>query len=140
MQVYTEKTVFMQKAIFYVSRLIAARGVIELTDSKLNFQVSTFDSSFGIKDITIELITIDDIRIEGGSLHPRVVITAAGKKYDFVLCKGQELYDRLKKYKIDPLLPPDLLAEGEALTTCSCGKTISGNYIYCPWCGAELKN
>ena len=54
LQVSMQTTIFMQKAIYFVSKLIAARGMIELTDRSLNFQVSPLDASFGMKDLTIE--------------------------------------------------------------------------------------
>lgn len=137
LQVSMETTFFMQKAIYFVSRLIAARGMIELTDRSLNFQVSPLDASFGMKDLTIDLCHISDLRIEGGEIHPKVVIVA-DKKHEFVLPKGQELYDRLRELMRDPLKYD---AEGQselARRYCSCGKQVNQIYSYCPWCGTSL--
>ncbi len=139
MQVYAEKTIFMQKAIYFVSKLIAARGVVELTDCNLNFQVSPFDSSFGIKSISIELISIEDVRLECRGLQPRVIIIARGKKYEFSLSKGKELYSRLRKFSIDPLESPGSGINPDTTFDCCCGRTIEGYYNYCPWCGEKLE-
>ncbi|MDD3643143.1 MAG: hypothetical protein PHQ19_06750, partial [Candidatus Krumholzibacteria bacterium] len=79
-----------------MSRLIAARGVLELTDCRLNFTVAQLDSSFGMKNVSIDLATVDDVRIEGGDLHPRVIVRS-GKRHEFVLAGAQELYDHLKE-------------------------------------------
>lgn len=139
LQVSTETTIFMQKAIYFVSRLIAARGMIELTDRSLNFQVSPLDASFGMKDVTIDLCHISDLRIEGGEIHPKIVIIA-DKKYEFVLSKGQELYDRLRDLKNDPLKYDGADQEGLGKRYCSCGKKVNQIYLYCPWCGASLSS
>ena len=137
MQVSMQTTIFMQKAIYFVSKLIAARGMIELTDRSLNFQVSPLDASFGMKDLTIDLCHISDLRIEGGEIHPKVVVIA-DKKHEFVLSKGQELYDRLRDLMNDPLKYD---AEGQSelgRRYCSCGKQVNQIYRYCPWCGTSL--
>jgi hypothetical protein len=128
----------MQKAIYYVSKLIAARGIIELTDRHLNFQVSHFDASFGIKDLTIDLCTISDVKIGAGDLHPRVRIMCGIEKYEFVLAKGQDLYDLLKSVQENPLTF-DLSGTDQKTTVyCRCGKQTSKVYHYCPWCGKKL--
>ena len=137
LQVSMETTIFLQKAIYFVSRLIAARGMIELTDRSLNFQVSPLDASFGMKDLTIDLCHISDLRIEGGEIHPKVVVVAE-KKHEFVLSKGQELYDRLRELMRDPLKYD---AEGQSELDrryCSCGRQVNQIFIYCPWCGTSL--
>jgi hypothetical protein len=127
----------MQKAIYYVSRLIAARGVIELTDRHLNFQVSSLDMSFGIKDVSVDLATVDDVRIEGGDLHPRVIISS-GKKYEFVVPRAQELYDLLKKLCCSSITAEANPFEFNSLSPCKCGKFIDNKFNYCPWCGSKL--
>ena len=138
LQVSSEKTVFMQKATYYLSRFIAARGIIELTDLNLYFQVSPFDASFGIKDLSIDLCSINDVKIEGGQFHPKIVVVTENGKYTFVLTKAQELYDQLRK------LPPNPLKFGEisdidgSTKRCSCGKNVRSHYYYCPWCGTKL--
>lgn len=135
-QVSNEITLFMQKAIYFVSKPIAARGMLELTDRCLYFQVFPFDASFGIKSIAIDVCTISEIGIERGDLHPKVVVTA-DKKYEFVLSKGQELYERLKELRRNPLQQKrdgDFASE----VVCSCGKSVSSLYRYCPWCGAKV--
>ena len=93
----------MQKAIYYVSKPIAARGMLELTDRCLYFQVFPFDASFGIKNITIGVDAITDVTIEKGDMHPKISIFAE-RKHEFVLSKGQQLYDRLKELQRNPLL------------------------------------
>lgn len=136
MQVCAEKTIFMQKAIFYVSRLIAARGVLELTDCHLNFTVAHLDSSFGMKSVSIDLATVDDVRIEGGDLHPRVIISS-GKRYEFVLSKAQELYDHLKQRccsSVTVAARDDRVWE----RVCECGRPVDSMFLFCPWCGASL--
>ena len=138
MQVSTEKTVFMQKAIYFVSRLIAARGIIELTDRSLNFQVSPLDASFGMKDLSIDLCHISDLKIEGGEIHPKVAVIA-DKKHEFVLSKGQELYDELRELLRDPLKYDKEESASPAVSFCACGGKIDRLYRYCPWCGIELK-
>lgn len=138
MQVSTEITVFMQKAIYYVSRLIAARGVLELTDKKINFEVASLDSTFGIKDVSIELTSITDVRIECGDLHPRIVVVTASGKSEFVLARGQELYDRLMGY-LKNTVAPVMSHEDERLTLkCRCGREVNSAYRFCPWCGARM--
>jgi hypothetical protein len=129
----------MQKAIYYVSRLIAARGIIELTDRNLNFQVAPFDSSFGIKDLSIPICTIMDVRIEGGERHPKVVVVTRDKRHEFVLSKGQELYDGLKEIWRDPIGCGAVNGQ-EVKTTgfCACGRNVERIYNYCPWCGAKV--
>lgn len=136
MQVCSEKTIFMQKAIYYVSRLIAARGVLELTDCRLNFTVAQLDSSFGLRNVSIDLATVDDLRIEGGDLHPRVIVTS-GKRYEFVLSKAQELYDQLKLRCCSSIAGAP--AGGRpAQQLCDCGRPIDAEFLFCPWCGDRL--
>lgn len=136
MQVCTETTLFMQKAIYYVSRLIAARGVLELTDCRLNFQVSHLDSSFGMRGVSIDLATVDDVRIEGGDLHPRVIV-CSGKDYEFVLPKAQELYDHLKACCFSSVSSEAGEEKGSS-SMCGCGHSVSDRYNFCPWCGSKL--
>lgn len=136
MQVCTETTMFMQKAIYYVSRLIAARGVLELTDCRLNFQVSHLDSSFGMRGVSIDLATVDDVRIEGGDLHPRVIV-CSGKEYEFVLPKAQELYDQLKSCCFSSV-SSETEKDDVSGTMCGCGHSVSDKYNFCPWCGSKL--
>jgi hypothetical protein len=126
----------MQKAIYFVNKPIAARGMLELTDRSLHFQVFPFDASFGIKSISIDVCSITDAAIEIGDLHPHVVVVA-DKRYEFVLSKGRELYDRLKEIRNNPL---GQKRDGELSSeiTCPCGKSASSLYTYCPWCGAKL--
>jgi hypothetical protein len=126
----------MQKAIYFVSKPIAARGMLELTDRSLNFQVFPFDASFGIKSVSIDVCAIQDVRIERTDLHPRVIVTAA-KKYEFVLSKGQELYELLVEVKRNPL---GQRVDGETSREihCRCGKCASDSYSFCPWCGEKL--
>ncbi len=138
MHVNTEITVFMQKAIFYVSRLIAARGVVEMTDRSLNFEVSSLDSSFGIRDLSICLSTILDVRIECGDLHPRIIVIAENGKFEFVLSRGQELYDRLRDFIHNPILPGDNCPKTGVTLKCRCGREINSMYRFCPWCGARM--
>ena len=138
LQVSTEKTIFMQKAIYFVSRLIAARGIIELTDRSLNFQVSPLDASFGMKDLSIDLCHISDLKIEGGEIHPKLAIIA-DKKHEFVLSKGQELYDRLRELIRDPLKYDLDESPGPDAKFCKCGGKLNAMYRYCPWCGVELQ-
>ena len=137
LQVSTEKTVFMQKAIYFVSRLIAARGIIELTDRSLNFQVSPLDASFGMKDLSIDLCHISDLKIEGGEIHPKVAVIA-DKKHEFVLSKGQELYDELRELLRDPLKYDKEKISPTAVKFCECGGKVDTMHQYCPWCGACL--
>jgi hypothetical protein len=138
LQVSTQITVFMQKAIYYVSRLIAARGVLELTDRMINFEVASLDSSFGIKDVSIELTAITDIKIECGDLHPRIVIITGTGKSEFVLARGQELYDRLRGYMNSPVAPVMSHEDDPLLLKCRCGKEVNSSYRFCPWCGARM--
>lgn len=140
MHISSEKTIFMQKAIYYVSRLIAARGILELTDRHINFQVSNIEASFGIKDLSIDFCTIDDVRIEGGELYPKIVVHCDKGKYEFVLAKAQELYDRLKELRRDPL-GFNLDGRNEDSIICSeCGKQVNTLHRYCPWCGEKLSS
>jgi len=127
----------MQKAIYYVSRLIAARGVLELTDCRLNFQVSHLDSSFGMRGVSIDLATVDDVRIEGGDLHPRVIV-CSGKEYEFVLPKAQELYDQLKKHCFSSVVAEPEPAQGP-MVACGCGNSVETRFNFCPWCGSRLQ-
>jgi hypothetical protein len=139
LQVSTEKTIFMQKAIYFVSRLIAARGIIELTDRSLNFQVSPLDASFGMKDLSIDLCHISDLRIEGGEIHPKVAVIA-DKKHEFVLSRGQELYDKLRGLMRDPLKYDMEKGSPPATKFCKCGGKVDAMYRYCPWCGNGLNS
>jgi hypothetical protein len=127
----------MQKAIYYVSRLIAARGIVELTDRHLNFQVSHLDASFGIKDVAIDICSIVEVNIHGGEIHPKVVVSTTEKRYEFVLAKGQELYDNLKSYTKDPLSFRAADDDNDSMMCSSCGKWINRIYSYCPWCGSR---
>jgi hypothetical protein len=115
---------------------MAARGVLEMTDCRLNFQVSNLDSSFGMRGVSIDLATVDDIRIEGGDLHPRVIV-CSGKDYEFVLPKAQELYDLLKKSCFSSSVSPAVDAEGPTVI-CGCGNAVSELYNFCPWCGSRF--
>lgn len=139
MQVSVEKTIFMQKAIYYVSKIIAARGILELTDRCLNFQVSSLDASFGIKDLSIELLSITDVIIAGGDFHPRVIVVCDRDKYEFVLSRAQELYDLLKKMLQDPV-SFNISGLGDSEVFCECGRSVSKAYNYCPWCGKRLSS
>lgn len=138
MQVYTEVTLFMQKAIFYVSRLIAARGVLELTDRSLNFDVSSLDASFGIKNVSIDLSTLLDIRIEGGDMHPRIIVQCESGKYEFVLSNAQRLYDRLRALINNPLIIEEENLQNRVTLKCRCGREVNSIYRFCPWCGEKL--
>jgi hypothetical protein len=136
LQLTSETTLFMQKAIYFVNKPIAARGMLELTDRRLYFQVFPFDASFGIKSISIDVCSIVDVCLERGDLHPRIIITT-DKKHEFVLSKGRELYDRLREILRNPLgqkRDGDLSSE----IVCTCGKGTSSYHVYCPWCGAKL--
>lgn len=137
MQVCEEKTIFMQKAIYYVTKLVAARGVLELTDRNLNFQVSNLDSSFGIRSVSIDIDTISDVKIAGGNLNPAVIVTVVDKKYEFVLQKVSEMYDCLKELRKNSVRNV-LQAEKNPRFLCECGKEISREYRYCPWCGKRV--
>jgi len=136
LQLSNETTLFMQKAIYYVSKPIAARGMLELTDRCLHFQVFPFDASFGIKSVTIGVDSITNVTIEKGDLHPKISVFAE-RKYEFVLSKGQELYDRLKELQRNPLqqgrdsVSPDRL-------DCPCGRKVENVFHFCPWCGKKL--
>jgi len=139
LQVSAEKTIFMQKAIYYVSRILAARGILELTDRCLNFQVSSLDASFGIKDVSIELLSITDVMISGGDFHPRVVVVCDRDKYEFVLSRAQELYDLLKQMLRNPVsFSISGLSEDEVF--CKCGRSVNKVYNFCPWCGRKLSS
>ena len=136
MQATSETTLFMQKAMYFVSKPIAARGMLELTDRCLYFQVFPFDASFGIKNIEIDVCAITDVSVQRGDLHPRVVIVA-GRRYEFVLSKGQELFERLREIRRNPLgqkVKDDPACE----IACSCGRSASSLFEFCPWCGAKL--
>ncbi len=126
----------MQKAIYYVTKPIAARGMLELTDRCLYFQVFPFDASFGIKNVSIDVVAINDVTIEVGDLHPRICVFA-DRKYEFVLSKGQQLYDRLKELRRDPLRQGFGAAKRDE-RPCACGQPVQSGFRFCPWCGAKL--
>lgn len=126
----------MQKAIYYVTKPIAARGMLELTDRCLHFQVFPFDASFGIKNVSIDIVAISDVTIEVGDLHPRICVFA-DRKYEFVLSKGQQLYDRLKELRRDPLRQGVGAAKRDE-RSCPCGRPVQNGFRFCPWCGAKL--
>jgi hypothetical protein len=134
LQLSCEKTIFMQKAIYYRTKLLAARGIIELTDRYMNFQVSSLDSKFGIRNLSIDVCSIEDINIRGGNIHPSIVITSGGEDYEFVLSRANILYDKLKALQKDPITDVKLK---ESSSTCECGKLISPAYNFCPWCGKK---
>jgi hypothetical protein len=136
-QVSGETTLFMQKAIYYVNKPIAARGILELTDRRLYFQVQPFDASFGIRSISIDVCMITGVSIECGDLHPKLTISAADKKYEFMLSKGQELYERLRELQRNPLGHPTDSGSDPRIV-CECGKSISNIYRFYPWCGTRL--
>jgi hypothetical protein len=136
LQLSNETTLFMQKAIYYVSKPIAARGMLELTDRCLHFQVFPFDASFGIKNVSIDVVAITDVAIEKGDLHPKITVNA-GRKYEFVLSKGQQLYDRLKELQRNPLQQGPGSEIPEKLD-CSCGRKVENIFHFCPWCGKKL--
>jgi hypothetical protein len=126
----------MQKAMYFVSKPIAARGMLELTDRRLYFQVFPFDASFGIRNVDIDVCSITNVTIERGDLHPRVIVVA-NRKHEFVLSKGQELYDRLVEIRRNPLGQKSN-GDHACETACTCGKRVSSLFEYCPWCGAKL--
>ena len=126
----------MQKAIYYVTKPIAARGMLELTDRCLYFQVFPFDASFGIKNVSIDVVTITDVTIERGDLHPKISVVA-DRKYEFVLSKGQQLYDRLKELQRNPL-QQGRDSEISNNLDCSCGRNVESRFHFCPWCGRKL--
>ncbi len=126
----------MQKAIYYVTKPIAARGMLELTDRCLHFQVFPFDASFGIKNVSIDVVAITDVTIETGDMHPKICVFA-DRRYEFVLSRGQQLYDRLKELRRDPLRQGIVVARPDDLS-CSCGRLVESGYRFCPWCGTKL--
>lgn len=135
MQLCDEKTIFMQKAIYYVTSLVAARGIVELTDRNLNFQVSALDSSFGLKNVSLDVCTISSVRIAGGNLRPAIIITVADKDYQFVLPNASVLYDHLYVLRNNPV--KTFSSTKDSLFECECGKRFSKSYRYCPWCGKK---
>lgn len=135
MQLSCEKTIFMQKAIYYRTRLLAARGIIELTDRYLNFQVSSLDSKFGIRNLSIDICSISDVSIRGGNIHPTIVVASGDEDYEFVLARANVLYDKLKALQKDPVT--DVKIRKKVPRQCECGKWVSSEYNFCPWCGRE---
>ncbi len=138
MQVSSEKTIFMQKAIYFVSRLIAARGILELTDRCINFQVSPLDASFGMKNISIDLCSITDISLEERDLRPKVIITSGDRRYEFILTYGKKLHAKIREMLRDPLTCDIEDSEDSPTLPCSCGKHVNSLYHYCPWCGKKV--
>ncbi len=126
----------MQKAIYYVTKPIAARGMLELTDRCLYFQVFPFDASFGIRNVSVDLVAIRDVTIETGDLHPRICLFA-DRKYEFVLSKGQQLYERLMELRRNPLRQGVAVPKPDELA-CSCGRLVESGFRFCPWCGSRL--
>jgi len=59
-------------------------------------------------------------------------------RHEFVLARGQELYDHLRASQRDPLGAARGEREGEAARTCECGKKVSSLYLFCPWCGRRM--
>jgi len=135
LQLSCEKTIFMQKAIYYRTRLLAARGIIELTDRYLNFQVSSLDSKFGIRNLSIDICSIGDVSIRGGNIHPTIVVASGDEDYEFVLARANVLYDKLKALQKDPVT--DVKIRKKSPRQCQCGKWVSSEYNFCPWCGRE---
>ena len=138
MHISNETTLFMQKAIYYVSKPVAARGMLELTDRRLLFQVFPFDASFGIKSLSIDITAIRGIEIQTGDIHPRLVVDTNERRHEFMLSKGRELYGCLKPLVGDPLGQEPTPPEGSEIS-CRCGKTADVRYAYCPWCGARFR-
>jgi hypothetical protein len=91
-----------------------------------------------MKDLFIDLCHISDLKIEGGEIHPKVAVIA-DKKHEFVLSKGQELYDRLRELMRDPLKYDVENGSAPAVKFCECGGKVDAMYRYCPWCGVDLK-
>jgi hypothetical protein len=81
-------------------------------------------------------VAINDVTIEMGDLHPRICVFA-DRKYEFVLSKGQQLYDRLKGLRRDPFRQGGGAARPDDLS-CSCGRLVESAYRFCPWCGTKL--
>lgn len=138
MQVSSEKTIFMQKAIYFVSRLVAARGILELTDRCINFQVSPLDASFGMKNISINLCSITDISLEERDLRPKVTITSGDHRHEFILSYGKKLHAKIKQMLKDPLTCDIEDGDDSSTLSCSCGKRVNSLYHYCPWCGKKV--
>jgi hypothetical protein len=128
----------MQKAIYFVSKLIAARGIIELTDRCINFQVSPLDASVGMKNLSIDLCSITDISLEERELRPKVVVESAGRTYEFIFANGREFAAKIHQLLRDPLTT-DLAEDDDSSTLlCSCGNRVSALYHFCPWCGTRI--
>lgn len=128
----------MQKAIYFVSRLIAARGILELTDRCINFQVSPLDASFGMKSLSIDLCSITDTSLEERELRPKVSIIAGDHRYEFIMSNGRKLHEVLKRMLQDPLTCDIEESDDCSTLHCSCGKHVSNLYHYCPWCGRKM--
>jgi hypothetical protein len=137
-QVSSEKTIFMQKAIYFVSKLIAARGIIELTDRCINFQVSPLDASFGMKNLSIDLCSITDICLEARELRPKVVVTAGGRRHEFIFSNCLEFGTKIRQMLADPLTCRMTGVKDQADVDCTCGRKVSALYQYCPWCGQKV--
>lgn len=137
MHISNETTLFMQKAIYYVSKPIAARGMLELTDRRLLFQVFPFDASFGIRNLSIELTAVVGVDLSTGDIHPRVIIDTSDRRHEFMLPKGHELYERLRPL-VSVAPPPRGTAPEGRETACACGKAVNAGFAYCPWCGSRL--
>jgi len=138
LHISTETTLFMQKAIYYVSKPVAARGMLELTDRRLLFQVFPFDASFGIRSLSIDITAIRGIEIKAGDIHPRLVVDTNERRHEFMLSKGRELYDYLKPLVGDPLGQERMPPETPEIS-CGCGKAADARFAFCPWCGARLR-
>jgi hypothetical protein len=137
-QVTCEKTIFMQKAIYFVSKLIAARGIIELTDRCINFQVSPLDSSFGMKNLSIDLCSVTDVSLVERELRPKIVLAADGRNYEFIFANCKEFEAKLRQLLKDPLTCDLADDDDSSDVRCSCGKRVCALYHFCPWCGEHV--
>jgi hypothetical protein len=137
-EVLAEQTLFMRRATYYIRRFLAASGLLELTNQHVNFTPNSLDSNFGIKDLSLDLDEIEDVRVRSVGFSGRLEIQARGQIYRFALSRAEEFYNRLKEVRgrwFSQVLEDEDTTEQKKM--CSCGRRIHPRHKFCPWCGTK---
>ena len=140
-----EEVIKSATATYYLSPMLAQGGIIELTDTTINFKPNILDQALQTNPIVIDLTEIIDIEYSTSFLTGKMLIVTKNAKYKFVTKDIKSWVDTLndtkEKLKQKGLYFKKDKEKGEKLPLfCSnCNKPIDESFLYCPHCGVNLR-
>lgn len=138
MDLLQEQTIYMHRATFYLRRFLAASGMLELTNQHINFTVNSLDSNFGIKDLSIDLDEVEDVRVRSVGFSGRIEVQARGQVYRFALSRADEFYRRIKEVRSRWFTDQGSETKPQKRErACDCGRKLEPQHNFCPWCGSK---